>query len=347
MFKTRTLIVLGAGAGHEIGMPVGIGLAATIAGKLDVKFDDWGRELISGDRSLFEQILRLHREKANAYQKAAWTIRDGVLLSNSIDDFLDVHSQDAFVQEIGKAAIVRSILEAERHSKLYVDSSNVRNKMNLDTLINTWFVKFVRMLGRNVQHANLDAIFDNVVFINFNYDRCVEYFLLHALRSLHSIDESRALSILSKLKVIHPYGQVGPLSAASMGVRGVPFGGNLPHSDPPYFELARAIKTYTEQLNDENELEGIREEVERADRIIFLGFAFHEQNVGLLKPRNTQPHKQIFATAVGMSASDIEVVTAQLQSFFDPGVRYTVPMKIEQQLTCSELFDSYNRSLPA
>ena len=124
MFKKRTLFIVGAGAGVEVGMPVGKALAENIATKLNVLYDDWGQKLVSGDEQLFSQIARRHQNEANTYQRAAWTIRDGILLINSIDDFLDTHAGNWRVQEIGKAAIVRSILEAERQSKLFVNGSS-------------------------------------------------------------------------------------------------------------------------------------------------------------------------------------------------------------------------------
>ena len=44
-------------------------------------------------------------------------------------------------------------------------------------MVDTWLVKFMYMLGRGVPKENVREIFDNVSFIVFNYDRCVEFFL--------------------------------------------------------------------------------------------------------------------------------------------------------------------------
>jgi hypothetical protein len=349
LFKKRTLFIVGAGAGYEIGMPVGVNLATIIANKMDIKFNEWGYEQKSGDRELFSQVFRQYEREASEYQKAAWVIRDGIHLFNSIDDFLDIHAGNSHVKKLGKAAIVKSILEAERGCKLFVDTSNIYNKMSIGRITNTWFVKFARMLGRGIPLQNLEAIFDNVAFVVFNYDRCIEYFLQNALQELYSINEDRAAKILARLKIIHPYGQVGVLPNLSINRGGVAFGGGLPERNPSYFEISKAIKIYTEQINDEIELNEIRSEVEQASRIVFLGFAFHEQNVSLLKPTQGLLHKEIFATAFGMSNSDVSVVKNQLQSFFDDVGRmvFSDNTKFENQLTCSQLFDSYNRSLPA
>jgi hypothetical protein len=51
--------------------------------------------------------------EVHEYRKAAQRIREGIVLADSIDDFLDQNSHDRFINLYGKAAIVKSILEAE------------------------------------------------------------------------------------------------------------------------------------------------------------------------------------------------------------------------------------------
>jgi hypothetical protein len=251
-------------------------------------------------------------------KEAAWLIRDGVLLSSSIDDFLDIHHQNERVVHIGKAAIVKSILEAERASKLYYDRSNIYNKMNLSMAEGTWLIKFVRMLGRGIPVDTVETLFDNVAFIVFNYDRCIEHFLFIALKQLFNLDDRRASNIMTRLTIVHPYGMVAP--AEYLDYDGIPFGGPL-HGEPQYVNLGQRIKTYTEQREGGEEMEAIRNEVQRADKIVFLGFAFHDQNIQLLKPNEGIGHKEIIGSAFGMSDSDINIVRAHLITFFQNNLR--------------------------
>jgi hypothetical protein len=117
MFHSKTVIVVGAGASSEVGLPIGTGLAKRIAELLDVRFDDFGSRCISGDGALFHQLSR--GRDGRELQQAAWLIRDGVGLANSIDDFLERHQSNALALLYGKAAIVRAVLEAERRSKIF------------------------------------------------------------------------------------------------------------------------------------------------------------------------------------------------------------------------------------
>jgi hypothetical protein len=110
MFKKRTLFVLGAGSSFEVKLPVGLGLAKTIAKKLDVRIGDHGKNIGEGDKYLLGKFQTRLPQQFNEYLSAGWRIRDGLPTAASIDDFLDMHSHDELMQTIGKAAIVRSII---------------------------------------------------------------------------------------------------------------------------------------------------------------------------------------------------------------------------------------------
>lgn len=219
MFKRRTLFVVGAGASAEVEFPVGGQLARIISSKLNIQTDH-GQVTSTGDPELFQQIHRTFQPEINDYIKAALLIRDGVRLSGSIDDFLDIHNTDLRVQRVGKAAIVRAILQAEKSSKLYVDQSNIYNKLDYSRIDDTWYMKFIRLLGRANSLANAATIFDNIAFIVFNYDSCIEHFLINALQQLYGISREDAAKTINRLTIIHPYGMVGLLDS------GVPFGGD-------------------------------------------------------------------------------------------------------------------------
>ena len=110
MFKRKTLFVLGAGTSKEAGLPVGVKLAKTISGMLDVDpsspHNDVGEMLLG-------QLYNQRPLPNNGYHQAAMQISKGVRFANSIDDFLDRLSDDEHIQQVGKMAIVKSILDAE------------------------------------------------------------------------------------------------------------------------------------------------------------------------------------------------------------------------------------------
>ena len=69
-----------------------------------------------------------------------------------------------------------------------------------------------------------------------------------------------------------------------------------------YWELSNGIRTYSEQMTDEEELANIHNEMNAALQIVFLGFAFHDQNMSLLRPKEGINHRaQVFGTAKSMS----------------------------------------------
>ena len=69
MFKRKTLFVLGAGASAEVGLPVGVTLAKTIADLLDVRRG--GPEDKPGDL-LLAQLYERKSLANSGYHSAAW-----------------------------------------------------------------------------------------------------------------------------------------------------------------------------------------------------------------------------------------------------------------------------------
>ncbi|WP_050382293.1 hypothetical protein [Bradyrhizobium pachyrhizi] len=361
MFNRKTLFIIGAGAGVDLNLPVGTNLALDIQRRTKVSLSRFG----TLEHGTFDEELALSffgPGKGRNYGAAFDLIHRGILLANSIDDFLNIHEGAPEVVEVGKAAIIRSILAAERHSHLYVNPSNVNNTLDLMRVHTSWMVKFMRVLGPGRKAPDVERALDDVVFINFNYDRCLEHFLTHALHLQYGISKQQAAEIVTRATIIHPYGWVGALDR-------VPFGGSE-HSRLDYLALSRGIKTYTEQVEEESTLLRIEEVIRSAKCLVFLGFAYHTQNMNLLFGKHDVPEetKPIFGTALGMSKADTSVVTSLLEELFpeydpddyepDPGPfgisfprsrlprpKFNQHINIENELNCAQLFDHYAKSL--
>ena len=117
-----------------------------------------------------------------------------------------------------------------------------------------------------------------------------------------------------------------------------------------YVSLAEGIKTYTEQAN--SDLQGtLSEMLENAQHIVFLGFAYYDQNIALLTPGEDLGDKKVYGTAYGMSDSDVEVVMQQIRRWFRQDgfvAAHTQSwITIENKLKCADLFDNYAKSLTA
>jgi hypothetical protein len=338
MFHRKTLFILGAGASAEIELPMGGGLASMIERKMDIRFEMVNRPIGEGDFDLFTRLTNLYRQNSQEYQNAAWLIRDGIAFARSIDDFLDMHRDNLFVIQYGKAAIVKSILEAENRSLADYKDANGRPTFAAARFVGTWFVKLMQMLGPGIARGNVGSIFDNVSFIVFNYDRCLEFFLENALQKLYGIKENEAADIVGSLEIIHPYGLID---------RAIPFG----NTRGDYVVLANGIKTYTEQITDPKIKDLISERIKQADSLVFLGFAYHDQNMLLLEPAKQLPaSKTIFGTAYGMSDSDVKISSRQIDSWFSGGHAQhhrDGMIQLENKQKCADLFDYYAKSFTA
>jgi hypothetical protein len=332
MFTKRTLFICGAGTSQEAGLPIGTELIEKIRTTTDVRYDMAGTAPAGkGDFGLLHDISGHALDRAREFQRAGLKIRDGAGFSSSIDDFLDVHRNDPEVTLYGKAAIAKCILDAEKESQLFVPQNR---KFNSDQIRGTWFVKFMHILGRGVPRESALSIFNNVAFVVFNYDRCIEYFLLHALQNLFSISHNEARSALQKLTIIHPYGSIGLVDRA-------PFG----QADMNCADLAGEIKTYTEQIQASGLGPAINAELQRAERIVFLGFAFRGENMRFFAPSQPLQDKNVYGTAYNMSDSDVEIVTSELARLFQNPLSARTLIRLENKLQCTELFDYYAKSL--
>jgi hypothetical protein len=77
---------------------------------------------------------------------------------------------------------------------------------------------------------------------------------------------------------------------------------------------------------------------------VFLGFAYHQQNLDLITPR-TSVASRVFGTAHGISNSDQKAVTASLKQMLQP-TEGDVEVNLHGS-KCAGLFDEFWRSLSA
>lgn len=346
MFRSKTLFIVGAGASQEAGLPTGIKLTQAIAERLDIRYDPFTDPYSpkTGDRAIAAALIDCAKKQSkdpNLFLESAWKIRDAMPQAISIDNFVDAHSSNPGVVLCGKLGITQAILEAERNSELYFDErSGPLHKFDHSKVPGTWYLPFFQLLTENIRKEDIGILFDNVAFITFNYDRCIEHYLYHALQNYYSISDQDAAKLIANLTILHPYGVVGrlPWQRSSPDVS---FGGSLRNAN--LLDLANQIKTFTEQVEDDKELWAIRSHVQQAETIAFLGFAFHEQNMKLLAPTESVVTKRVFATAMGISDQDVQTVgrdiTDMLKRTGNLGVN------IKNSLTCNALFGEWWRTL--
>lgn len=346
MFRAKTVLVLGAGASAEVGLPTGPKLLNEIVRLLDIRFE-YNRQ-ISGDHFIIEAlkiILNEGRqvEKINEHLKACRQLRTSSEQALSIDNVIDA-LEDPKIELVGKIGIVKAILQSEASSNKFKQIENYPDTLNISNFKGTWYNHLTKLLTEQVRKSQINNIFHNLEIINFNYDRCLEHYLPHSLAAYYGLDINHVRNIMPSLKIHRPYGIVGKLPWQEGEIADTPFGESSPQK---MTELVQQIRTFTERVGEETELTAIRETIANADRIVFLGFAFHRQNLELLS-QHVKKHTEIIATAYQISDSDQLVIADELDKNFNLKITMNDDPRVKlADMTCNDFFQNYWRTLTA
>lgn len=342
----KTVYVVGAGASAELNMPTGFALKKTIGELLRFEFD--GQKRIGGDGLIADSIVQ-HAEHNNVdhdlFFHAAAQIANALPLAISIDNFLDAHRNNTYINLVGKLGIARSILAAERECLLF--SAGDQGKFDFTPISNTWFISFFQLLVENCTLDDLPARFSQLRFVVFNYDRCVERFLHLALVDYYGISSEKAAEFVGRIEIIHPYGSVGSLEF-QIGPNSTPFG--MVPTRIQLHQLSSKIRTFTEG-SAETEWNGRASiiDYQDVDRVVFLGFAYHHLNMQILfskedidKKTSTADLAVYLGTASGISASDQQVLLERIMAL--TGVRHQNQIRLSSN-ECAPFFKENWRRL--
>ncbi|HZP68729.1 MAG TPA: hypothetical protein VFB29_02190 [Pseudolabrys sp.] len=305
MFSRRTVFVIGAGASAECGLPEGSRLKGDIENGLRFGF----RSDPTGDNELWE-ILRLrengNKDRLGLLRKCANDLARTVRTFPSIDEALHWWRRIPETVDVGKLAIAHYILKAERES--FLAPNKQTGRVDIGSANDTWLAQFLSMVLSGLPQEKSSNAFNDVVVINFNYDRSLEHYLFHALQNV-GLDKTAAIECIARLKIIRPYGSLGHLPwQTSKG--GIDFG-----SSNSSVQIAPHIRTFTEQISGPNIASIIDAEFSEAELVIFLGFGFHQQNMELLEPIAASSRKKVravFATMYRIDERNYSAIEARL-----------------------------------
>jgi hypothetical protein len=307
LFKRNTVFVIGAGASVELGLPTGEQLKRLISSQLRFRFE-FGR-IKEGDDEFLEMLKRAttNHEDLNRFLRASAQLADTVDTFASIDEALHWWRGSPDIVLVGKLAIAHYILKAERASSLI-------NKETAEPILpspkDVWLPNFLSIAVGALAREQANEAFHNVTMINFNYDRSIEHFLYHALQRDVAVPTDQAKAAVSALKMVRPYGTLGPLDWQADGGDhvGIRYGGRGYHGE--IATIAEGIRTYTEQW-DSAIPHQINTAISQAELIIFLGFGFHQQNLTLLGRGDfgrAMFTGKMLATVCGIPASNFEAL---------------------------------------
>lgn len=244
----RIVFVLGAGSSMHLGFPSGPGLKTELVRLLTERgyLTSFSAEL--GEPTLGQHLDKLGFAGADELAKALSASQ-----TETIDTFLAKH--DRF-RELGRCAVLLAILLYER-----------KVKPRLSALASD--IDWYRHLFIRAEVGEWEANGD-VWFITFNYDRSLETYLAHAIAADSELSFDEALEKANSW-VCHVYGQP----------EGMAFGELYREND--IGSVAAGIRTVGESSEH---LEKVRDVVQSADIVCFLGFGYDRDNVELLDVRD-------------------------------------------------------------
>jgi len=357
----NTVFIIGAGASHEINMPLGDQLKKQISELLT-----WDSKEISiaaqqtPKKNVFQAIELFHTGKITRnYQQLIqgdntfeWV--KTLLLAESIDNFINNHRDNNDLVVCSKIGIIQAIFQAERESKIYdCITKRILDEKSIEftELENSYYVALWKKLIEGCLYKELLERLKQITFIVFNYDRSLEYFLFNIIKEYYQVDEKEAARTINEMNIIHPYGQIGMLDCLSG--EGVSYGSML--TPEKIFTLVPKIRTFTETVNHEDETyKRMYKAIIESERLIFLGFAYHAQNLQLLFPQKfsrdnlnfreknstSRNPLEIYGTCYGLSADDSHYVINKLK-------RVTTNVEIIGFFNgeCHDFFHEYGLSL--
>lgn len=173
MINRNVVLILGAGASHAYGFPMGSELRDRIISMP-------GRNMITDYGVDLDPFEAFQRDFADAKEP-------------SIDAFLETRAEH---EKLGKLVIAHCIMRQE-------NPDLIRRPRDED-----WYEYLLGLM----KAPTVDEFTTNqVTFITYNYDRSLEYCLFRAIRSRYGLSDSDAAQAANRFQIIHIHGQVGGL----------------------------------------------------------------------------------------------------------------------------------------
>jgi hypothetical protein len=279
----HTVFIIGAGLSAEYGFPLGTDLFAELRRLCgSPSADPFHRRIQEACGGIALKGMQRALE---------WTEAD------TVDEFLVENAPD--MRKLVKTAMADILLERERLFSM----SAVRD--HKQTSYHILWNKFIRE-PRSAARARI---------ITFNYDRSLEfYFYRKAADATVRLGAAPSLD-RSPVQVLHVHGALGDCRPEGDWWHDLlPF-----YSAPITAAAARNVCVYSEP-EAAARFGAAREWIERAKRVVFLGFGFHEsnlQNLGLIGP-GAVPPRSGRCTTTTVALSDERVVW--LKQRIDPNL---------------------------
>lgn len=272
--KIPTVLVLGAGASVHCRYPLGVQLLAELS-NLRGKILPGG---LPGQWSITDSERLLAKLSRSAHY--------------SVDAFLEETDENV---SLGKYLIAHVLKQFEVVDQLFPPHNS------------GWYqYLFNRLIPENGN--SLDE--NNLSIITFNYDRSLETYLYNVFQSRFSLSEELALKELRKIPIIHVHGILGEFPK-------YPY--QLKYTPEELLKISEAIKIIHEIKDGKAKFSNdhfreAHKAIEQAEKVYFLGFGFHYDNVRRLGVDwSKKDNGKIFATMPGTSPGEYVQLIKRLE----------------------------------
>lgn len=285
MIETKTVFVLGAGASHPYGLPLGNELYKCVIQDFTQKDQatlvDLDASITLANTTSFNQKHIDHFISALKFSGLT-----------SVDAFLEKRQE--FI-DLGKAIMAIELLKREKHEMLWA----VPEANWLQYIYARLITKQLKDFGRNA-----------VSFITYNYDRTLEHFIHTSLMNTYGQSSAACAEAFSNIGVIHLHGRLGYLPW-QRSQNPITFGAQ--EITPQVIDMCQSeIRIVHESVDDRNvEFNAARRILWEAKRIYFLGFGYAPQNIERLNFGEMTP-MIAEGTALGITQREQSVIIKQL-----------------------------------
>ncbi|MBN1270598.1 MAG: hypothetical protein JXB04_13490 [Kiritimatiellae bacterium] len=271
MIEKPTVLILGAGSSVDYGFPTGPDLRDIIC----------AMPRNQNQHSTFYSILK-YSDKIQQFELFCEKLKGSG--TRSVDAFLERDDRDEF-QWIGRVAIAAALFPLEDVGRLFEKSSS-------------WY---------HYLFAQMSASFDDfgrnrVSVLTYNYDRSLEFFLLHSMTNLYGRPESECADLLKHIPIVHMHGTLGDLPF--LGEQKKAYDGAV---DSRALSLAAKMIRVVHEVRNEPQFAKAKRLLADAHTVCFLGFGYHHANLDRLSPLPTKP--RYFGMAFDMVKAERQLVS--------------------------------------
>jgi hypothetical protein len=240
MIEEPTCLILGAGASAHLGFPLGVALKDRMVAELQSEhFADSGASNLGIPSNIICNTD--HALMCQQLGFGGW---------RSPDAFLEKHPEH---RTLGKHLIASMLRVHENENALMTERRG-------------WYTQLVdALLAESID----DFRRNQLSIITYNYDRSVDCVIHRLVQHRYGLDSDSAWQLVCDvIPIIHVHGTLGPYPSVPYGLHG-----------RSTEKAADAIKIVSEVQDDTPEFRAATRCLQRANRIIIVGFAFAMQNV--------------------------------------------------------------------